>query len=253
MSGDTTYRNRGIVIGAKISGLFLSLGPATYDEVSPLVGYWIEYALTDQSVNADDLVDQLSSMTWSGCSPMHIALFLKEFRDTPDRSEQARYFVNALCARVLQLFAAASAENLRPWDAYNKDKIVGWGMDGFVRAASLVGHLIERGIFNHDLVRRHLVKPLIAHHYPDGHNVKHKTSRAAAIYQLFVHAGNTLLQGLLEPDDVQICFETLNSEIPPGRVASPGHRDHWNTGWALSPVAIGAWYFGPMSVWGTSL
>jgi len=34
---------------------------------------------------------------------------------------------------------------------------------------------------------------------------------------------------------------------------SPGHRDHWNTGWALSPVAIGAWYFGPMSVWGTSL
>ena len=32
-----------------------------------------------------------------------------------------------------------------------------------------------------------------------------------AIYQLLVTAGNTLLQGLLGPEDVQACFETLGS------------------------------------------
>jgi len=219
MSGETGYRNRGIVTGTKISYLLNALGPATYDDISPKVGYWIEYALTEQSVNADDLVDQLSSMTWIGrSSNADVARFLNEFRDTPYRSEQARSFVDGLCSRILQLFAAASAEDLLPWNGCNADKIARWGRNGLVNAASLVGHLIECGVLNHELVRRHLIKPLIAHHYPDGHNVEYKSSRATAIYQLFVAAGNTLLQGLLEPDDVQICFETLDSEIPPGRV-----------------------------------
>ncbi|KAF9649375.1 hypothetical protein BDM02DRAFT_3230627 [Thelephora ganbajun] len=37
-----------------------------------------------------------------------------------------------------------------------------------------------------------------------------------AIYQLFITAGNTLLQGLLEPEDVWICFERLDAPIPLG-------------------------------------
>jgi hypothetical protein len=59
-------------------------------------------------------------------------------------------------------------------------------------------------LLSHDLVRRHLVKPLVAHH---GYNIH----RARAIYQLFVAAGKTLFQGLLEPEDVKVCFETLDT------------------------------------------
>ena len=217
MSEESGYLNRGIVIGTKISNLLRSLGLTTYDEVSPKIGYWIEYALAEQSVNPDDLVDQLSATAWVGySSDADAARFLKEFRDAPHRSEKARSLVNGLCSRILQLFAAASAEDVALWTRYSNYKIAKWGGESLVYAASLVGHLIECGVLDHELVRRHLIKPLIAHHYPDNDNVHHKSYRATAIYKLLAAAGTTLLQGFLDPGDVQVCFETVDSQISSG-------------------------------------
>lgn len=116
MSGKVGYHHRGIVIGTRIRSLFHSLGPSTYDEISPKIEYWIEYALTEQSVDADELVEQLSFMAWGGCSSSaDVARFLKEFHDAPHCSEQARSIVDKLCEHVLRWFAAASAEVLKVW------------------------------------------------------------------------------------------------------------------------------------------
>ena len=87
----------------------------------------------------------------------------------------------------------------------------------FVGAASFAGHPIEQNLLSHELVRRHLIKPLIAHHHTDYDNTQ--VLRASAIYQLFITAGNTLLCGLLEPKDFQVCFETLDFWISRGRIA----------------------------------
>ena len=82
MSGVADYHHRGTIIGAKIYDLLHSLGPSTYDEISPKIEYWIEYALTEQSVDANDLVERLSSVAWDyGGSGAVVARFLKEFRD----------------------------------------------------------------------------------------------------------------------------------------------------------------------------
>ena len=219
MHEETGYHNRGIVIGTKMSNLLRSLGPATYDKVSSKIEYWIECALPEQSVNAGDLVDQVSSMIWdSRSSDVDVARFLKEFCEAPHRSQQAISFIDSLCPRILRLFAAASAEDLTPWNHHTTFKIARGGGEGFVRAASLVGHLIGCGVLDHELVRRYLVKPLTAHHYAS-YGGYPNYFRASAIYQLFTAAGSTLLQGLLEPEDVQACFETLNFEIPYRRVA----------------------------------
>lgn len=219
MLGETGYQTRGIVIATKIYSLLRSLKPATYDEISPKVGYWIEYALTEQSVTADELADQLSSTMWDvRDSNTDVARFFKEFHDAPHRSKQARSFIDSFCSRVLLTFAAASAEDLGKWYTNSTFKIATTGGEGFVRAASLVGHLIECGVLDRKLVRRHLIKPLIAHHYTDRDCVPQKYYRVAAIFQLLTAAGDTLLQRLLDPEDVQVCFETLNSEIPSGRV-----------------------------------
>jgi len=165
-------------------------------------------------------VEQLSPLVWDGRnseSDAAAATFLKEFRDAPHRSEKARSFVDRLCSRVLLWFAAASAEDPTPWNGNNAGKVTRWGGGGLINTASSVGHLIERGLFNPELVRRHLVKPLITHHYTDNVKVHQKSFRTEAIYHLFT-AANTLLQGILEPEDVKVCFETLESEIPFGRV-----------------------------------
>jgi len=221
---EPSYNNRGVAIGTKIRSLLRVLGPSTYDEISPKIEYWIEHALTEQSVNVDDLVERLSLFAWDSRNSEFnaaVARFLKDFHDAPHRSEQARSTVDRLCTRVFRWFAAASAEDLSTTQSNNPDrddKVAISGEEGFVRAASVVGHLIERDLLSHELVRRDLIKPLTAHHYTDRGDV-HKACRAAAIYRLLTAAGNTLLQGLLEPEDVQACFETLDSELPLGRVA----------------------------------
>ena len=217
MTDDASYDNRGIAIGTKIFNLFHSLGPATYDEISPKIEYWIDYALTEQSMDADDLAKRLSILAWGGRSfetDTAIARFLKEFRDAPDRSEQARSCIDILCSHIIRWFAAASAEDLQPWNGSAVGKVGRWGGGGFVNAGSFVGHLIERGLLDHNLVRRHLVKPLIVHHDTNADDVG-RSFRAMAIYKLFIAAKNTLLQGLLEPKDVEACFKTLNTKISP--------------------------------------
>ena len=72
---------------------------------------------------------------------------------------------------------------------------------GFVQAPSLIGYLIEQGLLGHELIRQHLVKPLIAHHYTDNGDIKWKAFRTMVLYQLFVTEGDVLLRGLLEPEE----------------------------------------------------
>ena len=170
-------------------------------------------------MTVDELVEGVSYVAWEGGgSYVSVGRFLKEFRDAPHRSERAGSFVTRLCSHVLRWFAIASAEDLG-MERYGS-LVASGGGNGFVRAASLVGHLIECGLLSHKLVRQHLIKPLI---YQDDGGAKciWESVRANAIYQLFIAAGNTLLRGLLEVEDVRVCFETLDAQISVGNIA--GH------------------------------
>jgi len=216
MSDDYDYDNLQPVLAENIRNFFCDLGPSTYDEVAPNIEYWIEYVLTEGFTTTDELVRRVSPMAWSAQgSRSDISRFLKEFRDAPRRSEQARSFVDKLCPLVLRWFAIASVENVRiTWHESGAATLVG---NAFIRAASFMGHLIESGLLGHDLVRRHLVKPLLALHYAND-NDPAKAIRANAIYQLFIAAGDTLLQGVLEPGDVEVCFKILDSQIALERI-----------------------------------
>jgi hypothetical protein len=99
-------------------------------------------------------------------------------------------------------------------------RIANGGGNGFTRAASFVGHLIDRGLLSQELVQQHLIGPLINHYDVDGNQKRYwEPPRANAIYQLFIIAGNTLLQGLLEAEDVRLCFETLDVQSAAGTIA----------------------------------
>ena len=204
----SSYHNRQPVIANRIRGSLSSLNSSTYDEIAPKIEYWIEFVLAERSMTAGDLAERVSTLAWCECSRSDVSRFLKEFRDAPHRSEQARSFVDGLCDHVLLWFAVASAENL-PANTVSGEVQMSGGI-GFICAASFVGHLIECELLAHDLVRRRLIKPLIAHHYANERDTA-GSANANAIYQLFVIAGNTLLQGLLEPEDVQVCFGTLDT------------------------------------------
>ena len=216
MSRRAGYHNRQAVILPKIRSLFLSLDSSTYDEVAPKVEYWIEWALTEHSTIVDELVEEVASVAWGPGHKSHasVARFLESFVKRP-RSNQVKSFVDKLCPHVLRWFAVASAERLITtvpgrWDS-DYGRVASNGGNGFISAASFVGCLIELGLLSHELVRRFLVKPLIAHHYTEN-NEKYKSVRTMAIYQLFVTAGNMLLQGLLEPGDVQACFKMFEAK-----------------------------------------
>ena len=207
------YDHRKRQIFSKIRSLLILLTnePSKYDEVSSKIEYWIEYVICEGFVTIDELVEGVSGVAWDkGGSFASVARFFKEFHDAPHRPEQARSFVAQLCTHVLRWFAIASVEDLT-WSLKYSSICPGDG-SGFVRAASFVGHLIESGLLAHDLVRRHLIKSLTKHPY---HHLGDKNSpgtiRASAIYQLFAAAGNTLLQGLLEPGDAQVCFGILDT------------------------------------------
>ena len=81
-----------------------------------------------------------------------------------------------------------------------------------MEAASFVGHLIEHDLLDRKLVRQHLIKPLILHYYPSP-GTQEEIVRINAIFRLFVAAGNTLVQGLLEPDDARVCFDILETQL----------------------------------------
>jgi hypothetical protein len=213
MSDQPGYHNRNRCIGQKIISLLISLTnePSKYDEITPKIEYWIEYVLREDFSTVDELVEGVSHVAWNhGGSFASVGKFFKEFRDAPHRSEQARTFVAQMCSHVLRWFAIVSAEDLSTSSSYRDGMVAsGGGGPGFIRAASLVGHLIESGLLSHELVQRHLIKSLINHQDNDGDWNGHGAVRSKAIYELFTAAGNTLLQGLLEPDDIQVCFHKL--------------------------------------------
>ena len=179
MSTQPGYYRRQKPILSKIYSLLCSLDPSTYDEVAPKVEFWIEYALAEHSTTIDELVEKVSLSAWRCVSHPSVMRFLKEFRDAPHRSEQVKSFVDELCPHVLWWFAVASAGNLSVAQCYLFCVPRGGGA-GFVCAASFVGHLIEWSLLSPDFVRRHLVKPLISHHYGDGDNAQ-KSVRTMAI------------------------------------------------------------------------
>ncbi|KAF9644393.1 hypothetical protein BDM02DRAFT_3263577 [Thelephora ganbajun] len=189
MSANPGYHNRQALISSKIRSLFLALTnkPLEYNQIAPKIEYWIKYVLCERFTTIDELVEAVSHIAWNNDgSYANIGRFLKEFHDAPHRSEHARSFVAQLCLHVLQWFAIASLEDL--WNRTNwGDSLVSiHGGESFIHAASSVGHLIEWGLL--------------------------KIVRANAIYQLFIAAGNTLLQGLLEAEDVRVCFGMLDAQ-----------------------------------------
>ena len=208
-----SYHNRGISISKKISYLFSALDSQTYDEVAPVIESWIEVGLTQDLTTEGDLIEQvLDTVAWTGsrnCSHSSFTRFLKEFRDSPHRSAQAKSFVDGICTRRFRWFLAASADDLSV--NWSNSVTARNGGNGFIEEASVVGHLIEYQLLDHELVRLHLIKGL-THHYPYPLG-QAKTVRAAAIYRLFAVAGKTLLRGLLEPEDVRVCFEMLETQL----------------------------------------
>ena len=212
MADGPGYHNRQLVLATSICSLLYNLCPSKYDEIAQRIEYWIEYAITEQFTTIDDLVERISPVAWNASgSHSDISRFLKEFRDAPHRSEGAKFFVDKLCLHVLRWFAIASVENLSM--SWSGGSIPVGGGEGFIRAASFVGHLIKCGLLSDEIVRRHLIKPLTTHYYETNGYDQTTAVRTKAIYQLFTTAGNTLLQGLLEPGDVWICFEILDSYI----------------------------------------
>jgi hypothetical protein len=208
------YHNRKGHIYSRIRSLLVALTnePSEYGEIAPKIEYWTEYVLREDFLTVDELVEDVSCVAWQqGGSFANVGKFLKEFRDAPHRSEQARTFVTRMCSHVLRWFAIASVEDLSTSSSYRDGMVAsGGGGPGFIRAASFVGHLIESGLLSHELVQQHLIKSLINHRDNDTNTGGPGAVRSRAIYELFTAAGNTLLQGLLELDDVQACFEKLD-------------------------------------------
>jgi hypothetical protein len=206
------YHERKGPICSKICSLLTSLAnePSAYDEITPKIEYWIEYVLREGFATVDELVEGVSEVAWGGGRTFaSVGRFLKEFHDAPQRSEMARSFVAQLCTYVLRWFAIASVEDIRMDLPHEYFLITTNGANGFIGAASFVGSLIEWDLLTHELAGQHLIKPLTNHKYLLGNVNSPETVRANAIYQLFVAAGNTLLHGLLESEDVQVCFQIL--------------------------------------------
>jgi hypothetical protein len=210
MSGPNGHGN---LISLKIRSLLttLTIEPSDYDRIAPKIEYWIEYVLRAHFTTADELVEGVSCMAWEdGDSYASVARFFREFHDAPHRSEQARTFVTQLSSYVLRWFAIASVESLSM--TRSNTQIANGGGIGFTRAASFVGHLIDHGLLGQELVRQHLIKPLVNHYYYASQKHNWEPARVNAIYQLFIAAGDALLQGLLEAEDVRLCFETLDAQ-----------------------------------------
>lgn len=87
------FHNRKSHVASKIRSLLISLTkePSLYDNITPKIEYWIEYALREGFTTVDELVEGVSFVAWEqGGSYSSVGQFLKEFLDAPHRSEQAR-------------------------------------------------------------------------------------------------------------------------------------------------------------------
>ena len=226
-----THRDRDIDVSIRIYSLLSCLDTQTYDEVAAEVGYWTEWALTQQLTTVEKLVEDVSALAWtSHPSPASFARFLKELRDSPRRSAQARSFIDEFCTRVFRSFSAASAEDLEiDWQ---EGTVANGGGYGFVNAASFIGHLIDCDLLDRELVRLHLIKSLTTHRYPRAETPA-ETVRVGAIRRLFIIAGDTLVQGLLEPEDVRVCFGILGT-----RSSRPGGIGGLSTAGMMMEYAI---------------
>ena len=152
----------------------------------------------------------MSYVAWDdGGDFANVGRFLKEFHDAHRFSWLVNTFVPRLGWYVLRWFAIALLEDL--WASSGSGSVSKGGAPGFIRAASFVGHLIRCGLLAPEPIRRHLIKPLINHHNDDEHRESAEAVRTNALYQLFSVAGNTLLQGLLDLEDVETCFGILDA------------------------------------------
>ena len=100
-----SYRNRGISVSKKIYALFWQLSPQTYDDLTPMIESWIEVALTQEFTTIDELIERVSDLVWFRPNDgfhSSFARFLKGFRDSPRRLEQARSFVDGVCNRLFR-------------------------------------------------------------------------------------------------------------------------------------------------------
>jgi len=96
-----SYQNRGDGVSGKIYSLLSQIDTQRYDEIAPKIEYWTELALTQQLTTVDKLVEHVSTLPWTiHPSPASVGRFLKEFRDSPRRSAQAKSFVDDLSTRV---------------------------------------------------------------------------------------------------------------------------------------------------------
>jgi hypothetical protein len=202
------------LISSKIRSLLISLTnkPSDYDQIAPKIEYWIEYVLRAHFTTVDELVEGVSYVAWEdGGSYASVARFLKEFRDAPHRSEQARSFVTQLCSYVLRWFAIASVESFQ-WTA-----MVRWVKLRIRWRERLHPRSIVRWSSHRPRLAEPRARAAASHQATDKPLRRGRVSkkplweppRANAIYQLFIAAGNTLFQGLLEAEDVRICFETI--------------------------------------------
>jgi hypothetical protein len=171
--------------------------------------------LCEGFITVDELVEGVSGVAWKDVQGSHanVGRLLREFSDAPRRSVQARSFVSQLSLYTLRWFAIASIENIGkyPNGYYVGGSISSGAESGFINAASFIGYLIKWGLLSRQLVQRHLTKPLTSHLDNDVYEESPGATRAKVVYQLLTVAGDTLLQGLLGPDDVQDCFNMLDA------------------------------------------
>jgi hypothetical protein len=214
------YQSRRGPICSKICSMLITLadGTSNYDHIAPKIEYWIEYVLREGFASVDELVEGISGVAWGSVQGSYASIgrFFREFSDAPHRSEQAKSFVSQFSLYVLRWFAIASIEDLGNlllqggW-CHLTGSISPGATSGFINAASFIGYLIKWGLLSHELIQRHLIKPLTNHLDNHVYETSPGAIRAKAIYQLLTAAGDTLLQGLLKPDDVQDCFNMLDA------------------------------------------
>jgi hypothetical protein len=159
MSDRPGYHHRQPILAAHICRLLYSLGSSTYDETAPKIDHWVECVIAEQFTTTGGLVGRVPSMTWGyRGSRSNLSWFSKEssLRCTPPlRAPEIHRLRGVYFGGFQQPQRTASPSIVMP------PPVVSGGSDGFVRAGLFIGHLVGRGLPSYDLVRKHLIKPLV--------------------------------------------------------------------------------------------